>query len=86
MVLDVLVKVYEGNVPVRVCEGIVTEVSEETPARSCVGEEPARPLGVAHLTDRRKEREGKIREKEAKFPFFILFEQNFDSSLTKLNS
>lgn len=43
-----LVKGYEGNVPVRVYEGIVTEVSEETPASSYVGEEPARPLSVAH--------------------------------------
>ena len=32
--LDVLVEVYEGNVSVRVYEGIVTEVSEETPASS----------------------------------------------------
>jgi hypothetical protein len=54
--LDVLFKVYEGSVPVRVYEGIVTEVSEETPASSCVGEEPARPVGVAHWTERRKER------------------------------
>ncbi len=62
VVLDVLVKVYEGNVPVRVYEGIVTEVSEETPASSCIGEHPARPLGVAHLTDRRKERRQNQRE------------------------
>jgi hypothetical protein len=50
----------------------------------CVGEEPARPLGVAHWTERRKEREG--RKKEAKFPFFILFQQNFGSSLPEICS
>jgi hypothetical protein len=45
-------------------------LSEATPASFCVGEEPARPLGVAHWTERRKEK-GRSREKEAKFPFFI---------------
>ena len=46
----------------RVYEGFVTEVSEATPASFCVGEEPARPLGVAHWTERRKEKREKQRE------------------------